>query len=210
MRLLIIGASRGIGLELVKQALAEGHQVTALARHIERITLEHSNLSAIQGDILNLDSVAKVVEGQDAVCITIGMNPTLKPVRIFSEGTNNVLDAMHKHAVKRLLCVTGIGAGDSKGHGGFLYDKIFNPLMLKTIYHDKDLQESMVRQAGIDWVIVRPGFLTHGAKTGEYKMLTDLSGITAGRISRADVADFILKQCSYMSFLKQTPLLTYK
>ena len=69
--------------------------------------------------------------------------------------------------VDKLICVTGIGAGDSKGHGGFLYDKILNPLFLKTIYEDKDIQEKMVQDSTLEWLIVRPGFLTNGAVTGK-------------------------------------------
>ena len=116
---------------------------------------------------------------------------------------------MKKSGTKRLVCVTGIGAGDSRGHGGFLYDSLFYPLLLRTVYADKDRQESLVKASDIDWVIVRPGFLTNGPLTGRYRVITDLSGVTAGRISRADVAHFILQQFVAPSHLRQTPLLTY-
>ncbi len=105
--------------------------------------------------------------------------------------------------------MTGIGAGDSRGHGGFFYDKIINPLLLKTTYEDKDRQEAIVRESGLDWVIVRPGFLTNGSRTGEYRVLTELNGVKAGKISRADVADFILREAAEMKYRGQTPLLTY-
>jgi putative NADH-flavin reductase len=134
---------------------------------------------------------------------------TRRPVTVFSRGTQNVLTAMAGHKVRRLLCITGIGAGDSKGHGGFLYDRIFQPLLLKTIYEDKDRQEALIRASDTDWTIVRPGFLTNGPLTRHYRVITDLAGITAGRISRADVAHFLLGELSANRHLGQTPLLTY-
>ena len=116
---------------------------------------------------------------------------------------------MKNSGVKRLICVTGIGAGDSKGHGGFFYDSIFLPFLLRTIYADKDRQESLIKASLVDWTIVRPGFLTNGPFTERYRVLTDLSGVTAGKISRADVAHFMLKELQSKHYLRQTPLLTY-
>jgi len=116
---------------------------------------------------------------------------------------------MKREAVSRLICVTGIGAGDSRGHGGFLYDKIVFPIFLKTIYEDKDIQESLVRGSGLKWLIVRPGFLTDGPVTGKYRVLTDMRGVKCGRISRGDVASFILRELGDMKHEGQTPLLTY-
>ena len=120
-----------------------------------------------------------------------------------------MLQAMKKTGVNLLVCVTGIGAGDSKNHGGFLYDQIVNPLLLKTIYDDKDRQEALLNKSDVDWIIVRPGFLTNGPRSGEYRAITDLTGVKAGKISRADVAHFILVQLASPTFLRQTPLLTY-
>jgi putative NADH-flavin reductase len=209
MKLLVIGATRGIGLDVLQQALQAGHEVTALARNPRSLPVSHENLKVIKGDILDKDVIEEAVKGQDAVCVTIGIKATRKPVSIFSEGTRTVVEAMKKSSCRRLICVTGIGAGESRGHGGFLYDKVFNPLFLKTIYEDKDRQEAIVRESGLDWVIVRPGFLTNGARTGKYRALTELSGVKAGKISRADVADFILREAAEMKYRGQTPLLTY-
>jgi putative NADH-flavin reductase len=209
MKLLLVGASQGIGFELLQQALQAGHEVTLIARNPDRLEITHEHLNVVKGDILNKSVLEQTVNGQDAVCITIGIKPTRKPVSVYSEGTKTVIEAMQKSSCRRLLCVTGIGAGDSRGHGGFLYDKIINPLLLKTGYEDKDRQEAIVRQSELDWEIVRPGFLTNGLRTGKYRILTNLSGVRAGNISRADVADFMLREVSEMSYSKQTPLLTY-
>jgi len=209
MNLLLIGASRGIGRELLKQALAAGHTVTVLARHPDKMQVHAPNLNVIRGDILQNQMVSSAVQGKDAVCVTIGVPITFSPVTVFSQGILNVIKAMEEHQVKRLISVTGIGAGDSKGHGGFLYDRIFKPLLLKTIYEDKDLQEHYIQESGLDWVIPRPAGLTNGTRTGKYRVLTDLTGITATRISRADVADFIMKELSEMKYRGTAPLLTY-
>lgn len=209
MKLLIIGASRGIGRQLLEQALQAGHLVTAMARHPEHLPRQSAGLQTVAGDILNLSLVQQVVAGQEAVCLTIGVGVTIKPVTVFSQGTKNVLAAMAEHGVRRLVCVTGIGAGDSAGHGGLLYDRIFKPLLLKTIYEDKDRQEALIRASDTDWTIVRPGFLTNGPLTENYRVLTDLWGITADKISRADVAHFMLEELSAPRYVGQTPLLTY-
>ncbi|WP_017297168.1 NAD(P)-dependent oxidoreductase [Nodosilinea nodulosa] len=209
MKLLLIGATRGVGFELLQQALQAGHDVTLIARNPELLEINDEHLNVIKGGILDKSVIEQNVNGQDAVCITIGIKPTRKPVSIYSEGTKTVIEAMKKSPCRRLLCVTGIGAGDSRGHGGFFYDKIINPLLLKTGYEDKDRQEAIVRQSGLDWEIIRPGFLTNGARTGKYRILTNLSGVKAGNISRADVADFMLNEVSEMQYVNQTLLLTY-
>lgn len=209
MHLLIIGATRGIGWQLLEQALAAQHSVTALVRRPQSLTQRHELLRVMEGDILDPQAVSRAVAGQEAVCLTIGIGITWRPVTVFSQGTRNVLKAMQQHGVRRLICITGIGAGDSKGHGGFLYDRIFNPLLLKTIYEDKNRQEALIRESDTDWTIVRPSMLTNGPLTGKYRVLTDLRGITAGKISRADVAHFMLGELAAPRYLGQTPLLTY-
>jgi len=191
---LIIGVTRGIGRCLADRAVEAGEQVTVLVRDPSRFSHPPPNLRVVRGDILDPSSVEEAVQGQEAVCIVIGIPPTRKPVNVFSQGARNVLDAMKRHRVNRLVCVTGIGAGDSRGHGGFLYERIVQPLLLKTIYADKEKQEEIVRASGVAWTVVRPGFLTDGARTGRYRVITDMTGVRARKISRADVADYLLKE----------------
>lgn len=209
MKVLIIGATGGTGRQLVKQALTAGHAVTVLARNPEKIRARHERLRVLQGDILDFDSLDVAVAGQEAVLSSLGTKSVLWPVIIFSEGTTNLLKAMTQHDVRRLICITGIGAGDSRGHGGFFYDKIILPLFLKRIYRDKDKQEELIRKSDRDWIIVRPGYLTNGPSKGNYRVLTDLTGVTVGRISRADAAAFMLAQLHSDRYLHQTPVVTY-
>ncbi|OGR31576.1 MAG: flavin reductase [Desulfobacca sp. RBG_16_60_12] len=192
MKLLIIGATRGIGCQLLEQALQVGPAVTALVRDPEKMPTPHDGLRVIQGDILDPESVQRAMAAQEAVVVTIGTGITRKPVTVFSQGMRNVPEAMRRQGVRRLICATGIGAGDSKGHGGFLYDRLINPVLLKTIYADKDRQEALIRASETEWTIVRPGFLTNGPLTKRYQVITDLTGVTSGKISRADAAHFIL------------------
>lgn len=209
MKIAIIGASRGIGNELLRMALDEGHEVTALLRNPAKLNISNTRLKIVKGDILDSATVATAVVGNDAVCICIGIPPTRKPVDVFSRGAECVLAAMGPGTNSRLITVTGIGAGDSKGHGGFFYDRVINPLLLGTIYADKDRQESIIKASNVEWLIVRPGFLTNGPVTGKYRVIENLSGVTAGKISRADVADFMLKQLATPTHFGKTPLLTY-
>jgi putative NADH-flavin reductase len=209
MKILVIGASRGIGLETVKAALERGHRVTALLRDPARLALDHENLTKLRGDVGNAADVEAAVASQDAVCTCVGINPTRQPVEIFSRGARNLLAALESAPQTKLVAVTGIGAGDSRGHGGFFYDKILQPLLLGTIYADKDREEALIKASSADWLIVRPGSLTNGPRTGKYRAIVDLAGATAGKISRADVADFIVNQLEAPTLFKQTPLLSY-
>ena len=126
---------------------------------------------------------------------------------LFSRSTRILVDAMKDAGVKRLIAVTGLGAGDSRGHGGFLYDALAFPLLLKRVYDDKDAQERIIRSSGLDWTIVRPGLLTNSPATGQYRVLTASKDWRFGIISRADVADFIVRQIDDRALIGATPLL---
>ena len=158
---------------------------------------------------MNQSDVDAAMVGQEAVICSLGTGVTFKHVTLFSDGTRHLLVAMSNLAVRRIVCITGIGAGDSRGHGGFLYDHVIEPTLLHSIYQDKDRQEDLLRQSDRDWIIVRPGMLTNDSAKGNYRVLLDLAGITVGQIARADVAEFVLKQLTTNEFLKKTPLLTY-
>jgi len=208
MKVLVIGGTRGTGREVVAAAHAAGHELTLLARNAERISLPVTGVRIVVGDAGDADDLERAVAGQDAVVWTVGVGPTRRPVHLFSRSTQFLLAAMAKHRVRRLVCVTGIGAGDSRGHGGFLYDRIIQPLFMKTVYEDKDRQEAMLRGSDLDWTIVRPGALTNGPATGLARALTDLSGVTAGKVSRADVAAFIVENLETGEFRRTAVLLT--
>lgn len=207
MKIAILGATHGIGLALAQAALDEGHEVRGLARRPERMPLQHERLQLHGGDAHELESVAKLVEGQDVVCDCLGTHNVLERTTLFSKSAENLAKVLDPEQL--LIAITGVGAGDSRGHGGFLYDRVALPTFLRRIYADKERQEGIIRERIARWIIVRPGFLTNGPRTGRYRALTDLKGVRAGKISRADVADFMLAQAKDPSFLGQAPLLTY-
>ena len=208
-KLLIIGASRGIGLETMSAALRAGHNVRALAR--SKIPIQNANLDRVSGDALDRDTIRKALEDIEAVIQTLGVDISPRAIfertTLFSQSTRILVDAMKAAGVKRLIAVTGLGAGDSRGHGGFLYDAVAFPLILKRVYDDKDVQEWIIRSSGLDWTIVRPGLLTNRPATGQYCVLTKPKDWRFGVISRADVANFLVRQIDDRALIGTTPLL---
>ena len=211
MRVLICGATGNIGRLTVDKALKTGHEVTAFARSPEKLD-DRNNLHKAQGDVMDTDSVTAAMEGQEAVVITFGAPvnwSTLTSVPdLCTAGTLNIMAAMRQRGVKRLICMTGIGAGDSKGHGRFVFDNLILPIMLGRIYVDKNRQEQAIMQSDLNWTIVRPTELTNDRESGEYRVLTDLKGQKATTIPRADVADFLVRQVDSQQYMHQTPLIT--
>src|SRR6478752_2391895 len=188
---LIIGASRGIGLETVRAALRAGHSVRALARSAAGMPIEDANLDKVAGNALDPDTISSALQDIGVVIQTLGVDFSPRAIfegtTLFSESTRILVDAMKAAGVKRLIAVTGLGAGDSRGHGGFLYDTVAFPLLLKRVYDDKDVQEWIIRSSGLEFTIVRPGPLSDRPATGAYCVLTKPKDWRFGFISRADV-----------------------
>jgi len=206
---LIVGASRGIGLETVKLALKAGHSVHALARSATSIRLHDPRFEKLDGDALDQHTIERALAGVDAVIQTLGVSPTRAMIfsgtRLFSAATRVLVNAMEGSPVRRLICVTGLGAGDSRGR--VLYDATLW-LFLGRIYADKDAQEWIIRQSRLDWTIVRPTVLTTGPRTGAYRVLVDARDWRSGFISRADVADFLVQQINDASLFRKSPVLS--
>ena len=160
---------------------------------------------------LDPDTIQNALRDIDVVIQALGVDfsPMLvfEGTRLFSESTRILVDAMKAAVVKRLITVTGLGAGDSRGHGGLLYDAIVFPLLLKRVYDDKDVQESIVRSSGLDWTIVRPGLLKDSLATCSYRVLAASRDWRFGTISRADIANFLVRQIDDRTLIGTTPLL---
>jgi len=160
-------------------------------------------------DALEMTAVTRALSGVDVVIQSLGVSPgpevIFRPTRFFSKATRLLVTAMEQAHVKRLICVTGFGAGDSRGHGGFLYNTLFH-LLLGRVYDD-DVQERIVRNSKLDWEIVRPVILTDGPKTNTYRALIDPRDWRCGFISRADVADFVVNEIDDNAFVHKTPVL---
>lgn len=206
MRLLIIGATGGTGRQLVAQALERGHKVTAMARRPAKIEVRHERLTILQGNVMDYNSLETAMRGQEAVLCALGHKRWFYPSRILSEGTRKLIRTMIAHRVRRLVCETSLGLGESAGRMGLYYTLFVIPFILPFYFWDKRRQEKVIRASSPEWVIVRPGALTNGAKRGVYRH----GGHTGHwfwteRISRADVADFMLDQLTHDSYLRAAP-----
>lgn len=164
----------------------------------------------IIGDARDEAVLSRALEGQDAVISALGtpVSPW-REVTTLSNATRALVSAMKTTGVARLVCITGIGAGDSAGHGGFAFDRLIVPLLLRKVYDDKDRQEAIVRTSGLDWVLVRPAVLTDRPPRGSVRALTDLEGFHGGSVARADVASLVLDQVHNNTWLYRAPLVAW-
>jgi putative NADH-flavin reductase len=209
MKLLVFGATGGTGREIVAQALDQEHVVTAFVRNPAALTTKHEKLKLAQGDVLDYPSVEAAVRGQEAVLSALGVRK-LRKNTILSDGTKNIIRAMEQHGVKRFVCESSLGVGDSRGQLGWVFNLFIIPLFLRNSFREKEVQEQCIKQSNLDWIIVRPAVLTNGPRTGVYRSGFSTTDRTIkGKISRADVADFMLKQLTDNTYLRQTPGLSY-
>ena len=207
MRLIIFGATGGTGQHMVAQALAQGHTVTAFVRRPEAVTTQHAGLSLVQGDILDAAAVAGAVAGHDVVLSALG---TRSGPPVLPEGTRNILVAMDRAGVRRSLWVSSFGVGESRQQMSWIARTVIVNLFLKDAIAEKEIQERYIRESSGDWIIARPGGLTDGPRTGVYRILADPKD-QVGRptISRADVADFLLKNLTDTRYVRRGVGLTY-
>lgn len=212
MKVIVFGATGGTGRQLVEQALEQGHEVTAFLRSPDRLGLSHARLSLVRGDALEGAAVERAIPGHDAVLCALGA-PATKTGMIRSAGTRNIVTAMEQAGVKRLVCQTSLGYGDSAAalqRTSFVFRFIIAPFLLRGVFADHARQEDHIKASNLDWVIARPGNLTDGPRTGHYRhgFAGDDPTIRA-EISRADVADFMLRQLTDDSYRRKTPGLSY-
>lgn len=191
MKFVVFGATGKTGIELIKQALEQGHIVTAFVRDAARLKIEDENLSAAVGDVFDPESVAKAIEGQEAVICALG-SADLKKTTVRTTGTTSIVKGMQIHGVKRLLVVTAMGVGESWDTLSAI-NKFFFATLLKSSRTDHEAQEVVVKGSGLDWTIVRPSGLTDTPRTGNYDFGENILAKTS-KIARADVADLILKE----------------
>lgn len=207
MKVIIFGASGSIGRNLVSQALEQGHAVTAFVRDPARLDIQHNNLSIALGDVLEAASVQKAVAGHDAVMCTIGAG---RKGGVRAEGTRHIIAAMKATGVGRLICQSTLGVGESWNNLNAFWKYLMFGLFIRSAYLDHVEQEKLVRESGLDWSIVRPAAFTDGELTGQYRHgFPATANDTKLEISRADVADFMLKNLVDNTYLYKAPGLSY-
>jgi putative NADH-flavin reductase len=209
MNLLIFGATGRTGKPLTEQALAAGHEVTAYMRNPSKLGLTHPKLKVIQGNLNETQKITEAVKGQDAVLLALG------PVKggsktIMEEAAEVITTVMNKVGVRRLITVTGAGVAQP-GDEPKLFNKFMSFMLhtfAKDVLKDSAKHADIVRSSNLDWTIVRVPMLTDGEKKGSYRV--GRVGVDDGpRISRADVADFMLKQVSDKSYIGNSPVISY-
>jgi len=209
MKIAIFGSTGGTGRELIGQALDQGHHVTAQARSPEKLEdLEHPELAVVRGNVLDQADVEREIDGQEAVLCAIGAGADRTTLR--EDGTRVIVAAMEKLGVSRLVCLSSLGVGDSHANLPFFTKYVIVGIFLRHAFADHERQEAVVRKSPLAWTIVRPPHLKDGPRTGEYRFgfpPTDRS--TQGKISRADVADFMLKQLTDDAFIRKSPGVSY-
>lgn len=209
MKVVILGATGGTGRELVKQALELGHDVTAFVRDPSRLKIGHERLAMVVGNMLDPSSLEKAIAGQDAVISALG-SPGLGKSTDLSEGTANIIRVMENSGVKRLIFESTIGIDDSRDHAPWIARKFFFPVVLKNIFADKEIQERYIKASDLDWTIVRPARLTNGPLTSKYRIGSEINvNAVSSTISRADTAEFMLKQLTDNIFVRKTPAVSY-
>jgi uncharacterized protein YbjT (DUF2867 family) len=209
MKILVLGATGATGRLIVGKAVAKGYEVVALVRSKARAA-DLAGAELIEGDARDPASLTRAIAGCDAVVSSLGtaMSP-FREVTLLSTATRALVGVMEQQNIRRLVCITGLGAGDSRGHGGFFFDRLFLPLMLRKVYEDKNRQEDAIRASTLDWTIVRPTVLNDKPARGHVKALTDLSDVHGGTIARSDVAEFVVRQLTTDTWLRKAPLITW-
>ena len=170
--------------------------------------MQHPNLCVVTDDIRHPETVQAAAAGQEAVLSTLGVRHDRSRDTTLSDGTRGILEAMQQ--VRRFVCETSVGVGNSKGEGNRLFEKVFAPLFPKHSMADKERQEVLIRRSVLDWTIVRPAGLINRARTGNYKVAFRFSNTRIKNwISYTDVADFMLRQLMAKAFVWKAVNISY-
>ena len=209
MRILLIGASGGVGRIVLDHGTARGHSITALTRSAGKVAAS-GGVHVVVGEPTDEALLRNLLPGHDAVIFVLGIDRN-GPTTLFSDATRALLAAMETAGVRRLLAVTGIGAGETRGHGGLLYDRIIFPLFTRHRYADKDRQEKMIEASRLDWTIVRPApFSSKPARSPLEVVLEVQRGTKLIRVSREEVADFLLDQLASDALIRRKPFIGHR
>ena len=206
MKILILGATGPTGQQLVIQALEKGHFVTAIVRDPLKLPVSHERLELRQIDIFDQNLLSQEIADQDAVLSALGTGRDLHSDFI-SRVMPVLIGAMDKANTRRLLFLSSVGVGDTKKLASFFSKMVFR-FFLKSILDDKFKADQLLRASNLDYTLIYPTSLTNGKKTGKYQAGTNIKLPFYPRISRADVADFMLKEMVENKFIRQTAIIT--
>ena len=206
MNVVIFGATGQTGRLLTERAVANGHVVTAFVRDPARLNAARDSVRIAQGDILDSTAVDRAVAGQQAVLVALGTATRRGSPQVLPQGIRHILDAMERHGVRRIVVLSAAGAlheraGSLFGHVGLMLARAYLP----RVYAEHRAMLEELRKRDLDWIAVRPVILTNGPYTGRYRMVVE--GIPRGgyRVSRADLADFMIRQLTSDEFVRKMP-----
>ncbi len=203
MKLLIFGATGPTGRQLVTRALELGYEVTAFCRTPAKLEVSHPKFRAVKGDINDAATIDAAMTGHDALLSALGVF-RLSDNTIYSDGTKRIIDSAEKNGVKRVVWMTALGVGDSKDQPPWVFRKIIAPILLRSVYPEKERAERVIVASPLDWSIVRPAGLTNGPRTSHYQTwIGARPDKITGRISRADVAEFMLRILPDASYVRK-------
>jgi putative NADH-flavin reductase len=209
MNILVFGASGATGHELVKQALLQGHDVTAFARNPQRLKIKHGNLTVIQGSLGDYKLIAHLVSGQDAVLSALGASSMFRFDQSVVDGVETIVRAMMVKGVERFIYLSFAGVKESRDQVGFIIRNVA-PAFLSTEIEGHEVKEKIIRESQLKWTLVRPPTLTNGKHRKQFRRGEGIStNGFAVTISRKDVADFMLQQLTDTEFIRKAPLILY-
>lgn len=207
MRLLVFGASGRTGQEVIRQATARGFQVTAFVRQPEKMRDAADSVSIVTGNVADAEAVSAAVDGHDAVVSALGVGTPLKHDADVIAGVQHIVRAMDTHGVRRLIYVSFIGVRESRDAVGFIL-RYLAPIPLRHEISDHEVKERLVRKSELDWTVVRPPKLTAGPRTGQYRVGEHIRTMSpVPLLSRADLADFIVRELEQPRFIGGAPRL---
>lgn len=208
MKLLVFGATGSSGRQLVQQALKQGHEVTAFARNPDAISADE-RLRIVVGDTTrDAEQIAAVVRGQDAVVSALGRRNTFRSDNLIARSMHSIVPEMEQAGVRRLVLMSAFGVGESCRDAP-LIPRIMYRVLLRDIFADKKSAEDDIRRSSLDWTIVYPVLLTDGPPTGNYRVGERLELHGMPKISRADVAHFMLSELKNRAFVRKVAVISY-
>ena len=208
MKLTIFGATGRTGIPLVEQALSQGHHVTALVRDPKDLEMDYPNLTVVKGNILEASDVEKVVADAEAVLSVIG-HVKGSPEHLQTEGTQNIIASMKKHNIRRIISLTGGSVSAPEDNPSF-FEKLIYPLARHAIpeaWEDAYDHADVLENSDLEWTIVRAPLLLDGPHTGDYQV-GNIGDDSSFKVSRENVADFMLKVLAEHSYIREMPLVS--
>lgn len=201
MNVLVIGAAGKTGRAVVEQAVAAGHHVTAFVHHATEYPAP-ANVRVVEGDATDSAAMDAAVLSQDAVLDTIGGKTPYKATTLEASAAHAIIAAMLRHGVRRLVVTSMLGVGDSTANAP-IYERLLVATFLRGADQDKTAMEGVVDTSELDWVILRPAILTDGPATGHVRVFEAETGENAHKITRADLAAFMVAQLTTDEHLHQ-------